>query len=104
MLPIIMSATVRVDDTIGTMTAIEYQGKLWLVPAWLESRSLKISKPERMIRFDNLHHLKTPNDETQFFVSEQLTVSLVDGETTEGFEVLVEPDIEFPFRGDEPNH
>ena len=57
-----------------------------------------------MIRFDNLPHQKTPNDENQYVVNEQLTARLVDGETNEGFEVLVEPEIDFPFHGDEPTH
>lgn len=47
------------NDTDGKThkcDAIEYDGKLWLVPHWLEVLEHKVSKPARMIRFDNQPH------------------------------------------------
>lgn len=44
------------DGFVVTCDGISHQGKLWLVPSWLEHPTEPIAMPERIIRFDNLHY------------------------------------------------
>ncbi|MBI3808012.1 MAG: hypothetical protein HY281_10965 [Nitrospirae bacterium] len=44
------------DGYVGTCDGIAHEGKLWLVPGWLEHPRKPIAMPERIIRFDNFPH------------------------------------------------
>ena len=48
------------DGTIFHMDTIEYQGRFWLVPAWLEAPSEGWKMPVRIICLDPLPHQKFP--------------------------------------------
>lgn len=41
------------DGYVVTCDGIAHEGKLWLVPSWLEHPTEPIAIPERIIRFDN---------------------------------------------------
>ena len=43
-------------SSLYTIDAIEWKGKLWLVPFWLDNPGKKETTPGRVIRFDNLRH------------------------------------------------
>lgn len=51
------------DGMVVTCDGIAHEGKLWLVPRWLEHPTQPIAMPERIIRFDNLHYQKASPDE-----------------------------------------
>ena len=84
---------VRIGDAVGEMTGLEYEGKLWLAPIWSDSKSLEVSKPDCLYRFDN--HLYTASHQfgTDYVLNEQLPEGFPDGDTSNGFEALLEPDI-----------
>jgi hypothetical protein len=44
------------DANLYKVDVIRHDGKLWLVPHWLEAPSLGVSRPARMVRFDNQPH------------------------------------------------
>jgi hypothetical protein len=44
------------DGYVVTCDGIAHEGKLWLVPGWLEHPTEPIAIPERIIRFDNFPH------------------------------------------------
>lgn len=44
----------RDDGVVQPYYGIEYEGKLWLVTAWLINLSTQDATPERMIRVDSL--------------------------------------------------
>ena len=44
------------DGMIVTCDGIDHDGKLWLVPRWLEHPTEPIAMPERIIRFDCFPH------------------------------------------------
>ena len=44
------------DGYVVTCDGIAYDGKLWLVPGWLEHPTEPIAIPERIVRFDNFPH------------------------------------------------
>jgi hypothetical protein len=46
--------------TISKCDGIEYEGKLWLVPNWLDIPAQGVTKPARLIRFDTLPHEALP--------------------------------------------
>lgn len=51
----IMSCLVGHDDgSAHPYSCIEYEGKLWLVTAWLTDYTTRLAVPERMIRLDLL--------------------------------------------------
>ena len=52
----VFRVSVIVDGQIQTCDGIEWQGKLWLVPHWLDDKSQEVSTPARIIRFDSLPH------------------------------------------------
>jgi hypothetical protein len=56
----IFHVAVPVADRIDKFEAIAFDGKLWLVPHWLEAPAQKVMRPFRIIRFDNLPHRSTP--------------------------------------------
>ena len=44
------------DGMVITIDGIEHEGKLWLVPGWLEHPKEPHAIPERIIRFDCFPH------------------------------------------------
>ena len=95
----VLKALVRTGDTVVSMPAIAYEGKLWLVPYWFENHERQTSRPERMIRFDNLKHQTKPDTGSEdYIVNVSIPMSVIDGKATQGFEVLEAPDIVFPLQ------
>ena len=47
---------------------IEYEGKMWLVPVWLDSETEDISMPARIICLDNLPYQKIQEGTDYHFV------------------------------------
>jgi len=80
--------------------AIDYQGKLWLVPGWYEISARAVSKPVRLIPLDLLRYQKIPPGEQSFdlVVNDGLPIQLFDREVPKElhskFQVLEAPDIE----------
>jgi hypothetical protein len=44
------------DGYVGRCFGLQYEGKLWLVPSWLQLPSEPSARPERIIRFDTFPH------------------------------------------------
>jgi hypothetical protein len=92
------------DDTDGVIhkcDAIEYDGKLWLVPHWLEVLQQRVSKPARMIRFDNQQHQDVRGSKFgDYVLSGPVPKVLLDRTTPKqpvaGFEYVELPDVEIP--------
>lgn len=88
----IMSCLVGHDDgTNLPYSCIEYEGKLWLVTAWLTDFATRLAVPERMIRLDLLSpRPKKCAPGSQFdFEKIQLPRDVIDGlaDVVPGFEV-----------------
>ena len=87
---------VMCENSILNVDGMTYEKKLWLVPKWLHYPLEKMSKPERMIRFDNLPFDSIDgNSLHDFLLQEPIPRAVLDGETTEGFEVLLAENIKF---------
>lgn len=92
----IFVVAVMCENSVLNVDGMLYENKLWLVPKWLDYPLEKMSKPERMIRFDVL-----PFDQLQenslhdFLLQEPIPKAVLDGETTDGFEVLLAENITF---------
>ena len=52
----ILKVKVAYGGGLYNCDGIEWQGKLWLVPHWLDSADGKSTTPARLIRFDHLEH------------------------------------------------
>ena len=92
------------DDTQGniyTCDTIEYEGRMWLVPHWLESPSERMRMPVRIVLLDVLPHQKTPGSPFGDFVLNQgISKAVFEGRvlpTPESGLVVVEsPKIKIP--------
>lgn len=92
------SAVFFADDQSGSiyhMDTIEYQGKFWLVPMWLESPSEGISMPARIVSLETLQHQKLLRSPTgDFCVNQPISKDVLDGLKTEaGYVVIEKPNI-----------
>ena len=89
------------DGIVHKCDAIEYDGKLWLVPHWLEVLQQRVSKPARMIRFDNQPHQALCGSKFGDYllngpVPKALLERTTPGQPIAGFEYVELPDIEIP--------
>ena len=64
--------------------AIRYDGKLWLVPQWLDEPGRGTTKPRRMIRIDSLPHqpMTNPAFGLDFILNGPLPKAVLDGVAT----------------------
>lgn len=90
-----------VDGGIYSVDVIKHDGKLWLVPHWLEVPSKKVSMPARMIRFDNQPHQQTSGSWTGDYILNGPVPKDLLGPTTPkqkipGWEYLELPEVEIP--------
>ena len=86
----------RDDGVVQPYYGIKYEGKLWLVTAWLVDRSRGVATPERMIRVDALDPLpgKCAPEEKFDYANILLPKDVIEGvsQDTPGFEVRSLPD------------
>jgi hypothetical protein len=99
------------DGELGTCSAIEYQGALWLVPKWLSFPERGYAKPERMIplakfqcqRFDPPATNPGPLHGCDFGLIDPLPKALFLGELTDKLKTrygaLDEPDVRVRLAG-----
>jgi hypothetical protein len=85
---------------IESYDAIEHEGKLWLVPHWIDNLTRKETRPFRIIRFDNLAHQSTKGAQWgDFALTHPLPPALFEMRPLEqqiaGIEYLEAPDIPF---------
>jgi len=73
------------NGTIHTVDTIEYEGKLWLVPQWLDKPKEGLSRPARIIRMDSLPHV-TGFGVHQFVLTNYMPKGVLDGEILSGLE------------------
>jgi hypothetical protein len=82
--------------------AIKYDGKLWLVPQWLDEPGRGTTKPRRMIRIDSLPHqpMTNPAFGLDFILNGPLPKAVLDGAATPEqaaqYEIVELPEIEIP--------
>jgi hypothetical protein len=100
--PKIFRVFVSDGNSIFTISAIEHEGKLWLVPHWLESKELGLIMPARIISLENLQvqDLRNmPNLPTDFSVGKPIPKAVFDGRVEQpeaaGYVVVERPPIRF---------
>jgi hypothetical protein len=84
------------------MDTIEYQGRFWLVPAWLDRRSAGWTRPLRIVWLATGQHKRTKvNDQADFLVEEPIPKAVFDGripsQLTGKVAVIEAPDIKVYF-------
>ena len=80
---------------------IEHEGKMWLVPQWLEAPSEGWKIPERIVLLDSLPHQKTLGSSFgDFVLNSPIPKAVFDGPIQQlqgsGFVVVERPDIRIP--------
>jgi hypothetical protein len=93
------------DGSLCEADAIRHQGSLWLVPKWIDSPSEKTTRPERIIRLDNLPMQpggSMGNPSAPFVLNIAIPKSVLEGpiqsQTTGNFVVIGLPNIVFPMK------
>jgi hypothetical protein len=70
------------EPALFGMDAIEYQGKAWLVPEWIQQQGSEYAMPARIIQIDNLQHQRIPKDSGapyQFSLSAPIPKAVCEG-------------------------
>lgn len=89
---------VAVGNAVYDMDTIEFEGQLWLVPAWIDSQDDKWTRPVRIINLSKLPHDSFGDG---YFLKSPLPAAL-HAETLDappsipGYEVIELPDIILP--------
>ncbi len=102
----VLKGTVCISDdpelgtTICKIDAIEYDGKIWLVPEWLDKLGEGWSMPVRIICLDTLQHQRIASGNPDFVVNNPIPKSVLDGKIppqSDTLYVVVEnPNIKVP--------
>lgn len=92
------------DGKIYKCDTIEFEGKMWLVPEWVDNPREGWRKPVRIICLDILPHQKSPGGPADFVLNHGIPKSVFfDGQIPsppEDLYVVIErPDISFPAIG-----
>lgn len=91
------------DGSIYKMDTIEHEGKMWLVPEWLDNARGGWRKPARIICLDVLPHQRTPGGPADFVLNAGIPKAVCDGQLPQQQEdlyvVIEAPDIKFPAIG-----
>ena len=90
------------DGSIAKCDGIAHEGKLWLVPHWLDVPGQGLTRPVRLIRFDQLAHQRSQGakDGIEYVVNEPIPKALFDIRTPKitapRFEVVDLPELAIP--------
>ncbi len=92
------------DGIIYKVDTIEYEGKIWLVPEWLDNAVGGWRIPARIILLDVLPHQKTPDGPVNFVLTYGIPKSVffhgqIPPQSKYSFVVRECPDIRFPAIG-----
>jgi len=90
------------DGTVSQCDGCEHEGKLWLVPRWLDAPAQGVTKPARLVRFDSVPHQHTPNAPNgfEYVINYPMPKHLFEVQTPKqemsGFEFVEMPELTFP--------
>ena len=85
---------------IHTMDAIKYDGRMWLVPEWLDYKDEKVTMPARIVCLDSIPHNVSRSKIRDIVVDGPVPRSVFEGRIPPGQEgkylVIERPDIRLP--------
>jgi hypothetical protein len=88
------------DGTMFLADTIEYEGKYWLVPQWLEAPAEGWKRPARIVSLAPLKHQKSTMPGIDFVLNVPIPKAVFDGEVPTGsgaqYVVIERPDISLP--------
>jgi hypothetical protein len=89
------------DGGIFKCDTIEYQGKMWLVPEWLENPKAGWTMPARIILLESLpHQTTTGNAFGDFVLNQPIPKAVFNGQQSGGIYIVLErPDIKIKSLG-----
>lgn len=87
---------------IHSVDVIEFEGKAWLVPEWLDSPDAKVTMPARIVLLDSLKHSRGEAS-PQVVVDDPIPKSIFDGRAPPAIKaryvVIERPDLRLPLPG-----
>lgn len=90
-------------DTITDMKradTIKWEGRLWLVPAWIDNLKTQTSRPERIVCLDLLEHQDGGPPGVDYTLSRPIPRCVWDGQappgTKGGYLIVEDPPIQVP--------
>lgn len=100
----IRKAMVMINDANSTsiceMDVIEYDGKFWLVPEWLDNPIQKVTKPMRMVSLETIRHSRMRGAKQEFVVEFPVPKYVFEGRIpsaeADKYVVIEGPELLFP--------
>jgi hypothetical protein len=96
------------DEKAGMcqVDTISYQGKLWLVPSWIDNRVAGLTMPARIICLDALPYERDPGAGCDFVLNESIPTAVFYGQIPpppdSPYLVIESPDVRIPSPGHYP--
>lgn len=94
------------SNEIHSIDVVEYQGKFWLVPAWLDYPAQKATRPLRIVWLGTMRHHHMPGSDPEFLVEDPVPSYVFDGrlppEEASRYVVVESPELVLP--RDESKH
>jgi hypothetical protein len=85
------------DGYVYTLDTIEYKGKMWLVPEWIEPIAKQWTSPLRIICLDVLPHQKSSSPDHDFVLNNPIPKCILAGqvplEKVKQYVVIERPDV-----------
>ena len=81
---------------------ILWDGRYWIVPAWIEDQTTRKRRPERIILLDNLkHQTLPPGSAHHFFLNDSIPKDVFSGLPPEGtsYHVILFPEVFYDIPG-----
>ena len=80
---------------ISRCDAFEGEGRIWLVPEWLEFQDGSARYPERLVPLDQFDHQKHPGDDAEYLITQPIPRAVFYSKSPEkeanGYEVHLNP-------------
>lgn len=95
----VLIAAVATGSMVRNVDAVEFRGKIWLVPSWIDRDDSEWSRPLRLIRIDNHPHQR-PAGQWDLLVTAPMPSILLDdpSATDSRYELFELPPVLFPRR------
>lgn len=93
-----VAVQIEEDGSMFRCDAIDYEGKIWLVPEWLASPAEQVQRPARMICVDGLPTITlSPAYRVDFALHKPIPKAVLEGrEKSPSLVVLEAPDLSVP--------
>ena len=86
----IAKAYVVIDGGLYKVDVIEFEGRFWLVPEWLDMPAQGVSMPRRIVSLETIPHQRIEGGNPEFVVNDPVPKAVFEGRSqSEGGQLFV---------------